>query len=438
MDEKQDNSRLQELVETQAAPSISRRIFLRFSPELERHYEWAQRDVRARDVLTIGLVANVLFVCFLFGDYALDPANIWRCVLIRVGLFTPCTLLSLLCIWRWRTELVREMLKVFAGALAAWCTLAVAVDRSSVIAVMSQTGFMLTVVFALLIIRLSFPYALAGSALMLLEEANYLRHELYLRPVEKLTCVLLICTCAILSVITNRRLEESERRGYVLLLREEFRGTKLQRLNQSLAELSQVDGLTGISNRRHFDSELQRMWAAAAQEGTPLSLLLMDLDRFKQVNDTFGHLFGDQVLITVARILRSGVRGREDAVARFGGEEMAIVLARADEVTALQVAEGLRERVAAVQWHPVGCEAPREVTISCGVASMYPGREDGRALLLDAADQALYRAKHQGRNRVCGYDWGSASGDKRTTANVLALERDKGCGRFASDRPVGA
>jgi diguanylate cyclase (GGDEF)-like protein len=177
---------------------------------------------------------------------------------------------------------------------------------------------------------------------------------------------------------------------------------KLDEANRELTRLSAVDGLTGISNRRRFDETLAREWKRAARCRGEVSVLAADVDFFKQFNDAYGHQVGDECLKAVARTLDGQLRRPTDLVARYGGEEFFVVLPETGAEGALQVAEGLRQAVAALAiTHRYSAAAPH-VTISVGAASRaaVPGQDSGFVGLLKAADEALYSAKRLGRNRV--------------------------------------
>ncbi len=181
---------------------------------------------------------------------------------------------------------------------------------------------------------------------------------------------------------------------------------KLDDANRELTRLSSVDGLTGIANRRSFDDTLQREWRHAIRRSRALSLLIVDVDQFKQFNDGYGHQAGDECLKMVAQILEQQIRRSTDLVARYGGEEFAVILPDTDAEGALCVAEKMREAVIALQIEHRYSSVEPELTVSIGTASACPsrGEEAGYMSILHYADQALYKAKRGGRNRVVQHE----------------------------------
>ncbi|MCC4116578.1 diguanylate cyclase [Aromatoleum toluclasticum] len=176
---------------------------------------------------------------------------------------------------------------------------------------------------------------------------------------------------------------------------------KLDEANRELTRLSAFDGLTGIANRRTFDATLSREWRRSARGGAPIALMVVDVDCFKQFNDAYGHQVGDECLKAVARALAGNTRRPVDLVARYGGEEFAVVLPDTDAQGAAIVGESMRRAVEALAITHRHSTAARVVTVSLGIAVTRPERSDdgGFATLLTRADEALYRAKRDGRNR---------------------------------------
>ncbi len=172
----------------------------------------------------------------------------------------------------------------------------------------------------------------------------------------------------------------------------------LARSQKALEELSTLDGLTGLYNYREFHRRLADEMQRSLRYGHPFSLLILDIDGFKAVNDKHGHLAGDEALRGLAALIRQEVRPADD-VARYGGEEFAILLPETPGPGALAMAERIRDIVTA---HPILIPSRRTValTVSIGVAT-YPHDADSEEKLIAASDQALYAAKNSGRNRVC-------------------------------------
>ncbi len=178
---------------------------------------------------------------------------------------------------------------------------------------------------------------------------------------------------------------------------------ELTEANRKLERLSMRDGLTGIANRRQFDARLAETWARQARDGTPLALLLADADFFKALNDSAGHLRGDEALRVLARICERFAVNEHDLVARYGGEEFVLLLPGCTLDAAIAQAEALRRAVAEEAFaHPASPLAPH-VTVSVGVAALVPSAGASSEQLVAAADRALYDAKAGGRDRVAGY-----------------------------------
>ena len=179
---------------------------------------------------------------------------------------------------------------------------------------------------------------------------------------------------------------------------------ELQQENERLLALVNVDELTQIGNRRHFDSCLRAEWKQMARDGLPISLIMCDIDYFKIYNDTYGHQAGDNCLRAVAQTIRQSLQRPTDVAARYGGEEFAVILPQTDAASALLVAEHIRVKVKDLKifFKPEKFDGlPNSVvTISLGIASVVPRQENDTATLVRAADEALYNSKRQGRDRL--------------------------------------
>ncbi|MEA5553826.1 PleD family two-component system response regulator [Anabaena cylindrica UHCC 0172] len=170
--------------------------------------------------------------------------------------------------------------------------------------------------------------------------------------------------------------------------------------NQQLQVFALLDGLTGVANRRKFDEYLNLEWQRLARENLPLSLLLCDVDFFKNYNDTYGHLTGDYCLQTIAKTLKLTVKRPTDLVARYGGEEFAVILPNTDSQGAVYVAEEIRQEVYNLKIPHTQSRVDKFVTVSIGVTTIFPKIETIPNTLIEIVDKALYTAKAQGRNRI--------------------------------------
>lgn len=191
--------------------------------------------------------------------------------------------------------------------------------------------------------------------------------------------------------IDRRKAREKE----LLVIKEQLENTIFV-----LKRLSSEDELTGIPNRRGFESYLEQEWKRAIRYDVPVSLILVDIDFFKEYNDTYGHQSGDRCLKEVANVLNGTLHRPTDFVARYGGEEFAIILPNTDISGGEFTAEKLREGVEALSIVHTSSRASDHVTISLGVATAVSSQGFSPAMLVAAADQALYGAKQGGRNRV--------------------------------------
>ncbi|QFI53310.1 GGDEF domain-containing protein [Aeromonas simiae] len=175
---------------------------------------------------------------------------------------------------------------------------------------------------------------------------------------------------------------------------------ELRSVSEHLQLASRLDGLTGIANRAHFDHSLERAWRRCYRAKAPLSLILLDVDYFKQFNDHYGHQWGDECLQQVAAALAEALRREDDLAARYGGEEFALLLPATGQQGAWQIAEQVRQRIKDLAIPHARSRIASVVTGSIGVATLVPDESMSAGELVQKADAALYQAKHNGRDRV--------------------------------------
>jgi diguanylate cyclase (GGDEF)-like protein len=178
---------------------------------------------------------------------------------------------------------------------------------------------------------------------------------------------------------------------------------QLQKVNQQLKQLATLDGLTGVANRRHFDRILSHEWQRLAREQKPLSLILCDIDYFKDYNDAYGHPGGDRCLQQVAKTLQQTIKRPADLVARYGGEEFVIILPDTNPEGSLFIANLIRQELKKRRLAHQKSQVNSYVTLSIGTATLIPESYQNKSILIKMADEALYLAKEQGRDRIVQY-----------------------------------
>ena len=174
---------------------------------------------------------------------------------------------------------------------------------------------------------------------------------------------------------------------------------KLARLYKEMEQLSFQDGLTGIANRRMFDLALDKEWKRAQRDRTPLTLILLDIDHFKQYNDYYGHLQGDECLKQIAKALNGVSKRAIDLIGRYGGEEFFLLLPETNEIQAVQLAEQCFSAIKQQKLLHATSTVSDVVTVSAGIHTTIPLEELQSSTLIEAADKLLYQAKQKGRNR---------------------------------------
>ena len=177
---------------------------------------------------------------------------------------------------------------------------------------------------------------------------------------------------------------------------------KLIMQKRELIELAEIDKLSEIANRRRFDSFLESEWRRCRRERNLISLIMGDIDNFKLYNDKYGHLYGDDVIKRVARIMKSYGKRATDLPVRYGGEEFALIMGNADSGHVLTVAESICRKVEELKIPHELSEAGDFVTLSLGVAELVPDESNNPDMLISKADKMLYQAKSEGKNRVVG------------------------------------
>ena len=384
----------------------SQLLWPRFQGELEIGYQ-NEMDAQRLKLLNLqAFVCLIIYDMFLVADWLLQPARFGEALLLRLGIVTP---LIILLYWVWKQPRMRPHRSPILALASVICYASLLVlywQASSTAVLELELGLLLIPLTVNTVLRVGLPHAIAASAIcygmqefFLVGNSNIARDTFW-------TVSGMVAWSTVLTLMANYALGREQRMSYLLQLRGRIQQTMLEDANRELTSLSTTDRLTGIPNRRAYDARLLKMWKDAIQRREPLAVIMVDVDRFKQLNDTHGHPYGDKILHRVASLLQQALRGERDFVARYGGEEFVVLLPNADQHAAMTVAERMRLLVQVAGSPALKRGSPSDfptqwATVSCGVASTMPSENADPAAVVAHADKALYQAKQQGRNRVC-------------------------------------
>jgi diguanylate cyclase (GGDEF)-like protein len=226
---------------------------------------------------------------------------------------------------------------------------------------------------------------------------NYQEAERLLNQLTTLIFIVGLLLGLIISLLLDRTIRVSHR---------------LRLATQELERLANLDGLTQIANRRHFEAHLQQEWARAVREKNSLTLILCDVDYFRLYNETYGYQSGDDCLRQLALILNRTAKRPGDLVARYGGEEFAIILPNTNTSGGIVVAHSIQESVAQLQLPHAGSGGASSISLSFGVATVVPSQAQSSAMLTELSDRALYTAKERGRNQIVCLEQNLGLGDR--------------------------
>jgi diguanylate cyclase (GGDEF)-like protein len=376
---------------------------LTFPEMLEGRFEADTRKARSHRIWFEGLVAILGFNLCLLIDCLIVNDMTWLSIVRRTALITPLAVLVNTIVRRNPKAWLRES-SVAAGMFGI-CLINLAVEGNATITgtLFGAICLIIAALFVGVVMRLRFQYTLASLSAMLVAGLWSLAHARAMEVSEMAVADSMVLVGIGIILIASHSLEREERKSYLLYLQRDLQAEELALANEALNELSRIDNLTLLPNRRSLEERTAMLWNACAERGDPLSAVIIDVDRFKLINDVHGHLYGDEVLRRIGALLPQALRSPDDMAARFGGEEFVLLLPHAGPNVAMTVAERARRLIetAGTPSNPKSSgEHTMWVTVSCGVSSCLPGNRLQGTELFAAADEALYRAKRGGRNRV--------------------------------------
>lgn len=377
---------------------------LRFEPALERRFVDDTAPERLRLIVRNSVGGALLFAVMLLTDHLMVPDQFQLAMWLRLGVFVPVCVLGSMAMSTVPSPALREWLVGAGGALATLLCLLIVLPSHSMWAPCYVATIAVVVVYINTVQRMRFWPAVVVTGLAIGEHFYaVLRMPGQGNQIAVATTLFLFCV-AVGGMYCNYCLEKDERHAYLLRARQRSLKARLRAANERLSQHARIDPLTGLPNRRHFDEFLQHAWEQAVQRQHGLSLLVIDVDHFKAYNDRYGHQAGDECLRSVAQALADCLRRPSDLVARWGGEEFAVVLSNTEPTMALHIAERMLQAVADLDLPHEDSSCAAVVTVSIGVACANPSSapRDGLGLsqLIHDADVALYNAKASGRNRI--------------------------------------
>ncbi|MCA1772038.1 MAG: diguanylate cyclase [Halomonas sp.] len=392
----------------------SRSWRLRFAEAVETRFEADTQRERCYNMVVAGLIASTIYCLFLLNDYSFRPDAFLIAVFLRAGVMLPVGLLILWRVYRGVSPLLREALMASTILFATVISCLIFVNSITPYSYLDVFSFGLILLVGNIVYSLRFRYAMVSSAISILIILVFILPYEAMPSEAKRLAIFTIVATGLFTLAANYRLERSERTAYLLMLREKIRSGYYLKDNQKLSQLSVTDPLTSLANRRQFDAIVPVRWKEAMEKNTCLGLMVIDIDNFKAYNDYYGHQAGDQCLRRVAEAMQANSRDA-DLVVRFGGEEFVVLMANASPEAAEPAAERIRRSVEALQIPNLGVSNRSIVTISVGIAVLFPAVGQSPADLLSRADAALYEAKRQGRNRT----WVASPVDSLSDADAV-------------------
>ena len=380
--------------------------WLRFSPALELQFTVEANHFRSRRQWLEGLIGIGLYALVACTNQIEAPRRTPHDWLLRFGVTLPLAIAVNASLWTqiasWLKEAGILAVSCFAGTVEIYLSSAWGANHE----IIAQLTVVSVLIFTNMVMRLRLTYAL--SAFLWATGIEFARSMA--RPGNGFPVFVIVSAIGIASLVANYGQDREARLAFLKHAEKQDLVGSLAQSYEQLTTVALTDPLTGLANRSALNTFLTKTWSELAQTGLTCSVVMIDVDHFKSLNDRYGHLYGDRVLKRFSHLLAEALRGEDDFIARFGGEEFIVVLPRTPKPLACIVAERLRGVIElaglpALRTSDANPEGLR-ATVSCGVATAAPCFYPDPFTLIGAADEALYRAKQDGRNRVRGCDDG--------------------------------
>lgn len=376
---------------------------LRFEPQLEELYQHDHALSSARHVRFAAIFGLIVYGVFGLLDWTMVGVAFSKLALVRYGLVSP---VIIFCIFLLKIPRIhRYLFKILSAVLLFIASTLVGMTMISGQHI-TILGVLPLVMFIFTGLRLSFRHSNAICwiiFIMTLVAGLYLQNQADL-PLDFFRFVFLFALMNVLGMFCAYTLERHRRKDFLQTHLLELEAQQLEALGEQLMLLSTTDSLTELSNRRYFQERYDEEWRRASRDGTPISLLLLDVDEFKAFNDNYGHQAGDRCLTSLGRLLKTMARRSGEVAARYGGEEFILLVPRVPHDEALKMGQALCESVRELSIPHGHSRAAKVVTASVGVATCIPSPNLTTRDLIALADKCLYKAKDDGRDTCVAAD----------------------------------
>lgn len=376
---------------------------LRFPPALEFRFQTDTARERLQTLLAAGALVSVLFNWLLLSDWMMIPDRFDEALRWRLMWFTPGMLLGLVVLAKLKSPLLRECALVLAGMMSTLINVHLCIHSTDPMAGPYLISVSVVLVYCNTVARMRLRPALCLDFFVILMFL-YGWHRLPSAPFAIMApAALTVLSLAVFTLYGAYMQERDVRQNWLLLMRERLLQNELLQANASLEVASRSDPLTELASRRHFDAELEHLWAQASENSQEVSLILLEVDHFKACQANRGQASADECLRAIADVIRADFQRPGDLLARFAGEEFAVLMVGMPLQTAVGAAERIRKSVENLRQR----HGPHErdlITVSLGVSCMRPDSPHASPTqLIAVADEALHLARQRGRNRVIAF-----------------------------------